>query len=479
MLVEQAPSPSLCRSRVPAAPSSSAVRVAGSFRDPDSFVYRRDGVLYRQINPGYRPHYDHLMDSGLHAELVERRMIVDHRQVDKALAATSEAYAVLEPELAAFISYPYEWCFSQLKDAALLTLDIQKMALAKGMTLKDCSAYNVQFQDGRPIFIDTASLEILEEGSAWKAYRQFCQHFLAPLALMARKDIRLGQLSRIHMDGVPLGLAAGLLGPRSYLSPSLLLHIQLHARMQTRYQDKPVKPAATRKVSKHALEAIVAGLERAVNHFTWRPPGTEWGDYYSFTNYSDDAFKSKQEIVDSMLAAAKPGSVWDVGANCGVFSRVAARHAGLTLSLDADPVAVEKNYLQVRARGEKGMLPLLMDLTNPSGQIGWANSERGSLIDRGPADAVMALALIHHLAISNNTPLAMLAEFFASIGKSLIIEFVPKSDSQVQRLLTSREDVFPNYNQLSFEAEFSRHFSIDRQALVPATERTLYLMTRR
>lgn len=452
-------------------------RVSGSFRDPDSFVYRREGTLYRQLNPGYQAHYDQLISSGLYDELVQRGLLVAHQEVAAELAATGGAYKVIAPRPLPFISYPYEWCFSQLKDAALATLEIQKLALAQGMTLKDCSAYNVQFDRGRPVFIDTGSFEILAEGSPWTAYRQFCQHFLAPLALMARKDIRLGQLSRIHMDGVPLGMAASLLGPRSWVSPALMLHIQLHARMQTRYQDTPIKAGANRRMSKQAVEGLVSSLQRAVEGLTWTPAGTEWGDYYSATNYSDDAFEAKRQIVSDMLAAAAPRTVWDIGANTGIFSRVAAGHAELTLSIDGDPAAVEKNYRQVRGQGETSVLPLLVDLTNPSGCIGWANTERASLADRGPADTVLALALIHHLAISNNTPFPMLADYFASISRRLIIEFVPKSDSQVHRLLASREDVFPHYDQPSFETEFSRQFTIERQAAVPGSQRTLYLMS--
>lgn len=463
----------------PESTSTAAERVAGSFRDPGSFVYTRDGVILRQINASQRSHYDRLMGSGLYDALVADGLLVPHREVDTALAATPGASAVIEPQRIDFISYPYEWCFSQLKDAALATLAIQKHALDRGMTLKDCSAYNVQFDGGRPTFIDTGSFEARVEGAPWAAYRQFCQHFLAPLALMSHRDVRLGQLLRVHLDGIPLDLATRLLGWHGGLSLGLGIHLRLHARMQTRYQDKPAAAKPARKMSLLALRGLVDSLERLIHRCRWNPPRTEWGDYYGETNYSHEAFAAKRAMVAEFLSTLAPKTVWDLGANDGTFSRIAAETGAAVVSMDADPVAVERNYRRARDGGETRLLPLLVDLTNPSAGIGWANRERASLAERGPVDAVMALALVHHLAISNNTPLTVLAEFFAGLGRSLIIEFVPKTDSQVQRLLASREDVFGDYDERSFERAFGKHFNILQRRCVGDSQRTCYLMTAR
>jgi hypothetical protein len=449
-----------------------------SFRDPSGFVFWQDGSVYRQINTAYKDNYDRLMESGLHKALVEKGLIIPHEEVALRSAAPQLAYKVIRPEQIAFVSYPYEWSFSQLKDAALTTLNIQKRALEFGMSLKDCSAYNIQFAKGKPVFIDTLSFETYREGSPWVAYRQFCQHFLAPLALMSYRDVRLGQLSRTHLDGIPLDLASPLLPFRTRFSFSLLSNIHLHARSQTHYADKRVDTRRP-KLSRLGFIGIIDSLESGVKRLNWTPGGTEWGDYYQDTNYSAEAFQHKKQAVAEFLEAIRPSSVWDLGANTGIFSRIASDKGIRTISFDIDPAAVEKNYLECRRRSETSILPLLSDLTNPSPGIGWQNRERMSLAERGPADAALALALIHHLAISNNTPFAKIAEFFASICDSLIVEFVPKSDSQVQRLLATREDIFVDYTQQAFESEFARPFVLERSQPITGSERILYLMRRR
>ena len=227
------------------------------------------------------------------------------------------------------------------------------------------------------------------------------------------------------------------------------------------------------------LIGIVDSLQSALKKLRWHAGGTEWGEYYQDTNYSAEAFEHKRQIVAEFLDRVRPKNVWDIGANTGIFSRIASQRGIPTISFDIDPVAVERNYLECRQKGEIDILPLLLDLTNPSPSIGWANQERASLTDRGPADMVLALALVHHLAISNNVPLARIVEFLAGICHRLIIEFVPKSDSQVQRLLATREDIFSQYEQAAFERDFGQCFTIQHSARIRESERTLYLMEKR
>ncbi|HUT32491.1 MAG TPA: SAM-dependent methyltransferase [Planctomycetota bacterium] len=450
---------------------------AGSFRDPDGSVYFAGGVCYRQINPSGRASYEALMGSGLYAALAGKGLLIPHEEVGLEHARTEGAYKVIRPEPLPFVSYPYEWCFSQLKDAALLTLRVQNLALDHGLILKDASAYNVQFLGGRPVFIDTLSFDPCEQGAPWVAYRQFCQHFLAPLALMHYVDVRLGQLLRTNIDGVPLDLAAAMLPRRTRLRPSLLMHIHLHARCQARYADRAARVRG-RRVSRLGLLGLVDSLQGAIRRLRWRPQGTEWGEYYRETNYSDRAAEHKAELVARYLDALGPRTVWDLGANTGRFSRLAADKGVFTLAFDVDPACVETAYRDARERGAASLLPLLLDLRNPSPGIGWSNAERASLADRGPADAAMALALLHHLAISNNVPLDRIAAWLATVARALIIEFVPKSDSQVQRLLATREDVFPDYDREHFEAAFRERFQIVRAEPLRESERWLYLMRR-
>jgi len=451
--------------------------LGSSFRDPSGFVYTRDGVLYRQVNRVFRDEYEAVAASGLYEELAGNRLLIPHRQVSLELAASDEAAAVLEPEPVPFISYPYEWSFGQLRDAALLTLELQERALVRGLTLRDASAYNVQFHRGRPVFIDTLSFEPRREGAPWMAYRQFCEHFLVPLALMSRVDVELASLLRTHLDGIPVELGSRLLGAKSWRSLGLMFHVRAHAAAQRRYRDKAPSGAAARPVNAQTLLNLVRSLRSAVDGLRWTPAGTEWAEYTSDNNYTAAAASSKRELVTELLQGRGIRTVWDLGANTGDYSRAARAVAERVVAFDVDPAAVELNYRRVRAEDETGVLPLLMDLTNPSPALGWAHGERLSLEQRGPADALLALALIHHLAIANNLPLERIAEFFARLGRTLVIEFVPKSDSQVQRMLRSRPDIFPCYTREGFEAAFGRSFRIDSAHPVTSSERVIYLMT--
>jgi ribosomal protein L11 methylase PrmA len=481
----------------------SARLLGASFRDPSGYVFQRDGVIYRQVNRCYADDYDHLMSSGLYQRLVDKRLLIAHEEVAADLKPGSEAaesvesvesadtpllggdpYRVLRPEQLGFISYPYEWCFSQLKHAALLTLRLQREALAHDMTLKDASVYNVQFQRGRPVMIDTLSFERYRDGQPWTGYRQFCQHFLAPLALMSRRDVRLNQLLRSHLDGVPLDLARALLPFRSWLNFGLLMHIRMHAGYQEKYEasgdagETPARPTA-RALSRTALGNLIRALEGTVKGLRWTPEGTEWAEYYSGDSYEAEALGHKKRVVSEYLEAIAPECVWDLGANTGVYSRIAAEQGAAVVAFDVDPACVERNYLDVRKQNEERVLPLLLDLVNPSPAIGWANAERSSLAERRHPDALLALALVHHIAISNNVPLPHIADYFAELSANLVIEFVPKSDAKVKVLLASREDIFPSYTRDGFETAFARRFEILKTNEIPGSERTLYRMRRR
>ena len=454
------------------------LRDPSSFRDNFGFVFWTGGHVYRQINPAGKAAYDQLMESGLHAQLVKLGLMVSHEEVDPESLKITDAYKVIQPELVPFISYPYEWSFSQMKDGALATLRVQKLALEHGMMLRDATAYNVQFVEGRPRLIDTLSFDKYVPGEAWVAYRQFCQHFLAPLALMSRVDPDLLQLMRVYIDGIPLPLASKLLPVKARLNFGLATHVNLHARFQRRHEGTGQR--ATASVSRESLIGLLDSLERTVRALRLNSVSkTEWGDYYDNTNYTDASFKEKERIVGAMVNKVKPDSVLDLGANDGTFSRVAAKAGALVVSADIDPIAVESNYVRIRKEGEGRVLPLLIDLHNPSPALGWGNQERSSFSKRARADMVLSLALIHHLAISNNLPFGRIAEYFASLGEWLVIEFVPKSDSKVKRLLSTREDIFPDYNPKGFEAAFGEHYEIRDQQNVAGSERIMYLMQRK
>ena len=454
-------------------------RHKASFRDPSGFVFKSSGTLLRQVNGTYAGTLSLLKESGLYDSLTIGGMLIPHIEVGLEFAQSAEASAVLRPEVIQTISYPYEWSFSQLKDAALLTLNIQRQAIDHGMSLKDASAYNIQFHNGRPILIDSLSFEAYEPGKPWVAYRQFCQHFVAPLVLMSHVDIRLSKLSASFIDGIPLDLASNISRSHTRFNTKIAMHLHLHAKMQSAKGNAVPKQESRTSFGKHALLGLVENLRSLVESLSWKPEGTEWADYYTDTNYSSEAMRAKKKLVTELLSQANPKikTAWDLGANNGEFSILATALGWNTVAWDIDPAAVEKNY--TNRRNDRLLLPLIQDLTNPSPAIGWALEERESLVERGPVGLVMALALIHHLAIGNNVPLSQVAAFFGRLSEWLIIEFVPKADSQVQSLLATREDVFPGYTEEGFEDSFADVYQIIRKEMIVGTSRVLYLMRRK
>ncbi len=449
-----------------------------SFRDPSGFLFYENGKLLRQVNTCYQDDYDLLMGSGLYDKLREKGFLVPHKELDKHKGLNDDTYKVIEPEKINFISYPYEWSFSQLKDAALTTLEIQQISLRYGMTLKDASAYNIQFHKGRPVFIDTLSFEKYQEDKPWEAYRQFCQHFLAPLALMSHTDIRLNQIMKIYLDGIPLDLASKLLPFKTTLNFSLLMHLHLHAKGQKKYEHKG-SAARNIKITKSNLIALIQSLTTAVKKLKIKTRITEWGDYYTFTNYSAESFANKKEIISRFVSEIKPQTLWDLGANTGEFTQIAGQLGAECIAFDSDPLAVDSNYNYIRKKNIENILPLVMDLTNPSPSIGWNSEERMGFKLRPLPDAVFALALIHHFAISNNLPFKKIARFLSELSENLVIEFVPKSDSQVKRLLESRKDIFGDYNEEAFIKDFEVFYNIRAKEKIIDSERTVFWMKRK
>lgn len=451
-------------------------RIESSFRDKSGFMFEENGFFYRQINHSYAPHYSALMTTGLYERLVKKNWLLPHQELT---ASHEEAYKIICPQQLSFISYPYSWSFGMLKDAALLTLKIQKLAIKHGMTLKDASAYNVQFIGSRPVFIDSLSFEVYTEGSAWAAYGQFCRHFLAPLALMAYKDVSLNKLLIVHLDGIPLPLASKLLPTKTFFNFNLALHIHFHARTQVRLQDKKIEKNQ-KSLPKNAVLNLCKSLESAIKKLYWQPQATEWQDYYD-KSVGRAYFEHKKTLVTAFLheITGEIGRVLDLGANDGTFSQLAAKVSKDVLSFDIDSVCVEQNYQRLKAANEFRITPLRVDVTNPDPAIGWHNQERKSLWQRTHSQTTMALALIHHLCISNNIPLSMSAKWLSEISNNLIIEFVPKTDEKVQILLQNRADIFDDYTIENFIHQFSQYFNIKKQTTITPTERVLFLMNKK
>lgn len=455
-------------------------KLGSSYRDPSGFIFYKEAEIYRQIHHSYKNNYDVLMHSGLYQHLVSSGDLIPHTETN--LPLEMGVYKIIKPKLVPFISYPYEWCFSQLKAAALLTLKIQKTALQFGMSLKDATAFNIQFLGNSPILIDTLSFEKYNEGEPWVAYKQFCEHFLAPLALYAFTDERLNKLSLAHINGIPLDLAAKLLPFSAKLKPTIFLHIILHAKSQRKHSSSSLQSTKKTSFSMNAFQGLLDNLETFIEKLSWKSNSTAWGDYYNQKtchSYNQAALLSKKNLVSKFLEITKTKTLWDIGANAGVFSRLAAKKGISVISMDFEADVIEQSYHVNKKEGIINILPLVIDLINPSPSIGWHNQERDSIFNRPLPDTILALALVHHLAITNNVPLPMIAKFFSELGEKLIIEFVPKEDKQTQILLQNREDIFNLYTEKDFELEFSRFFNILEKETIPDSKRSLYVMIKK
>lgn len=445
-----------------------------SFKDPAGFVFKVEETYYRQVNKFGAADYDLFISSGLYDKLVSKKKIISHTEVDTIQGDASEHYKTLLPQQLSFITYAYEWSFDQLKDAALLTLQIQQEALQQGMTLKDATPFNIAFENSRPIFIDTLSFEKYQDGEPWVAYKQFCESFLAPLLLMQYRNTALNKLLLLYPNGIPVILAADLLPAKTKFNLNLYLHIHLQARFQRKTSGTGSSKKNT--ISKTQQLNIISSLTALVKKISLQKTKTVWNNYYTETILSNDYFTAKQKLVNQLLQPISFKTVADLGANKGEFSILLSNKAEKIIAADFDADCINELYLHLKANKLKNIYPLVIDLTNPSPAIGWANQERNSFWERLNADVILALALIHHLAISFNINFEMLAATLSSKCHFLVIEFVPKDDPKVQQLLSYRKDVFPNYTVDNFEKSFSLYFLIQTRIQIPGTNRQLYLL---
>jgi hypothetical protein len=448
-------------------------REFSSFRDPSGIVYKEGGTIYRQINSCYKEQYDYLMQSGLYADLTNRNMLIEHQETPKK-PITDSGVLVLTPQQIPFVSYPYEWAFSALKEAALLSLKIHRKALDYGMVLKDASAYNIQFQSGRPILIDTLSFDFYHDGEPWAAYGQFCRHLLAPLLLMRYVDIRLSRLMSLYIDGIPLDLASRLLKGKGGIFTRQ--HIHWHSKSIADNIKESSNTDSIRKINipKKNMIALIESMILFVEGLELKDIATRWSDYETTTSYSETGAASKKELVEKYLKQINPSVVWDFGANDGTYSRLALGLGSQVAAFDSDPAAVEKNF-NTSFEKKQQLLSLYLDLSNPSPNIGFANRERTSIGERQHPDCIMMLAVIHHVVISNNVPFVKLADWLSSLCRHLIIEFVPKEDPQVQKLLLGRLDIFDDYSEGSFEDSFGTKFNMLQKDSINDSNRVLYL----
>lgn len=450
-----------------------------SFRDPSGYVFYDDKTLRRVINPIYFPQYKKLRDSGFFNTLFSTGLLIPHEET-----AVSSEKIIITPEEIPFISNPYEWSFEQYKHAALHTLRIQKYALSKGFILKDASAYNITFHKGKPVFIDTLSFDFYEEGTPWRAYKQFITHFFGPLVLAKYHGTEVFKMMQTHIDGIPVKLISSMLPARTKISSVVYPNIHLLAKMESKHNEDYKGETKIASLSKKSQENILESLFDYIKDLKLNE-STEWGNYYSKTNYDQAAFEAKKELIKGWITPLAPQKLIDVGGNDGTFGRTVIDSVPHMIVTDIDSNAVDHNYKQVQQNKETNMLPFVCDVLQPAPGIGFNNTERNSLLERlsnYAPDVTLALALIHHITLSGNVPFVKSAEFFATFSKVLIIEFPTREDSWVESLLVRKREFinhFDFYNVKEFEKGYLQYFTLEKREIVKGTRRILYFFMRK
>ena len=449
----------------------------GSFRDPESRVFYAGADVYRALSADGLSDFEAVQASGL----LDDGRVVSTERVEDVTALKDllvhEPAAVLRHERIPFVSYPYEWTFSMLKDAALLQLDLLLEALDHDLVLKDSTPYNVQFKGARPVFVDVGSFERLREGEPWVGYRQFCMLYLYPLLLQSAKGVPFRPWLRGAIDGITPPQMRDLMSFRDRFRRGVFTNVFLHARLEARYADRPdqVKQEVKRVFKKELLVANVRKMRKLVERLQWDPPQGVWTAYGERNTYTDDDARRKDDFVREVAGSRDWGLVWDIGANNGRYSRIAAEGARTVLAVDADEGPVELLYRDLRAEGDEQILTLTMNLADPSPGLGWRGLERRALAERGKPDLVLALALIHHVAISANVPVREFIDWLASLGSALVIEFPTREDPMVKKLLApKREGLHPDYELSFFERCLAEAFEVERSERLESGTRVLY-----
>ena len=455
-------------------------RVGGSFRDPLSQVFVAGDEVLRGLRAAGVADFEAVESAPFFTEALESRQIVATERVDPVAAGLEGWPVVLRHEKVPVVSYPYEWTFSMLRDAALLQLGLTRAALADSCITKDATPFNVQFEGARPRFIDVGSFEPYRPGEPWFGYEQFCRLFLNPLLLQARCGLPFQPVLRGRLSGISPGEIRSLLSFRDRWRRGMFSHVTLHARAQAKYAsggDQLRGELKTAGFGAPLIDAQLKGLERVVRSIEWGSSSSTWSDYSDRSHYESEELRTKEDFVRQTCQATRPQRVVDLGANDGHFSKIAAETARTVIAVDGDHLVVDRLYQRLREDGDESILPLVMDLSDPSPATGWRGKERDAFPPRADADLVLALALVHHLAISATVPIPDIVAWLADFEADVVVEFPHRDDPMVERLLsTKRDGLFDGYDLASFEHALADRFTITARVDLPT--RTLFSLRR-
>ncbi|MEQ9491710.1 MAG: class I SAM-dependent methyltransferase [Alphaproteobacteria bacterium] len=458
----------------------------GSFRDRTGTVYVDAGRILRTVREVGRTDYCIARDSGILAESVKKGFLIETEELDPSHwpDALSDAAFVLQHRRVPYVSYPYEWSFSQLKAAALLHLDFQLDLLENGFKLSDASAYNVQFIGARPVFIDLLSIKPYRDGEFWTGHRQFCEQFLNPLLLRALVGIPHNAWYRGALEGIATVDLARLIPFRRKFSWNVFSQVLLQARFDRAAIDKPAeavsKAKSGRKLSRAAYRGFLLQLRNWIDRLQPADTGkTIWGEYAASNTYTDAEADAKKRFITQFAEDVKPPVLVDLGCNTGDYSMAALDGgAGYVIGFDFDQRAVDLAFSRSREQ-QLAFLPLWFDAANPSPSQGWREAERKGFGDRTKVDAVIALAFEHHLAIARNVPLDQLLDWIVGLAPQGVIEFVPKDDPTIRKMLALREDIFDDYSEHSFRSLLEQRAEIVDEKRISESGRVLFRYSRK
>ena len=459
------------------------IREPGSFRDPGGHIYYSSGKVFRTVAPEVLEDFERVCATGVLEKLTEQGRLIAGKVVDKQSLPnlpTSFSLVVEHPRIP-FISYPYEWCFYMLQDAAVHQLEVCLDALESDVMVSDASAYNIQFINSAPIFIDYLSFRSYEKGKVWKAHQQYCEQFLNPLLLRSLLGVPHNAWYRGNLEGIPTTELSRLIPIAKKFSWNVFIHVALQARLHNAANGRKIDRKRANKVSldKRRMTYILSSLKEFVSKLAPKHlHDSVWHTYVKGNSYEGEETQSKRLFLVDFLGKVKPKVLLDFGCNTGDYSMLALDHGvDLVVGLDTDHLSLEKGYSRAK-RGKVNFLPLYLDLSNLSPGQGWGGVERKSLEERANADAIFSLALLHHLVFGKNIPLDSAVARLVQFAPNGVIEFIPKTDPRVEDMLLLRKDIFHDYTQSDFEACLQRQAKIVNSKQVSRSGRRLYWYVR-
>ena len=460
---------------------SELVADAGSFRDPASSVFYLNSRVLRGFSERGAADWAKVSTAKFLPRLIEQGKVVGTRPATDGIPTdVAERFsALIEHDRIPFITYPYEWTFSMLQDAAALHLEILLAAQADDFTMKDGYAYNVQFNGVQPVFIDLGSFEPAKNWGPWLGYRQFCQTFLYPLMLQAHKDISFQPFLRGQINGLTPAQMTAILDGRAKWKGGVFKNVTLHAGLEKRFaasETRSVQKEVTKAGFNKDLQiALATKLLKLVRKLAWKRSDSVWSSYGTTCTYDDENKQQKADFVRAAASASPRRLTWDLGCNEGTYSRIAAESSQYVIAADIDDLVIDRLYRTLRKDGPANILPIVVDIVDPSPGLGWRNHERNAFDQREKPDLVLALALVHHLAIGSNIPLPKIVDWFVFLGAEIVVEFVERDDPMAHHLLQNKPPhTHDEYTIEAFTALVESAFTVTHRQQLNLGTRTLF-----